>query len=193
MISAIVLAAGKSTRMGEYKMLLPWGQTSVIGQVVSTLLSVGINDVYVVMGGHQTELKKTLNEYLVNYLFNKDYKNGEMLTSVQVGLRGVGNKYDAALIVLGDQPQIESRVVREILERYLSTHHKIIVPSYKMHRGHPWLIDKFYWEEILNLIPPDNLRNFLSMHNEVIKYINVETSSVIQDLDTKNDYSLYKP
>jgi len=193
MISAIVLAAGQSTRMGEYKMLLPWGQTSVIGHVVSTLLEAGVNDVYAVTGGHQIELKEALKENKIKYLYNQDFENGEMLTSVQVGLNGLGDECDAALIVLGDQPQIESRVVREIVESYLSTHHKIIVPSYKMHRGHPWLIEKLFWKDILNLLPPQTLRNFLNMHYEVIDYLNVETPSVLQDLDTKNDYSHYKP
>lgn len=193
MISAIVLAAGQSTRMGEYKMLLPWGQTSVIGHVVATILEAGVNDVYAVTGGHQIELKEALKEYKINYLYNQDFEDGEMLTSVQVGLSGLGNECDAALIVLGDQPQIESRVVREIVERNVSTHHKIIVPSYKMHRGHPWLIEKLFWKDILNLLPPQSLRNFLNMHYEVIDYLNVETPSVLQDLDTKNDYSHYKP
>lgn len=193
MISAIVLAAGQSTRMGEYKMLLPWGQTSVLGHVVATILEAGVNDVYAVTGGNQIELKEALKEYKINYLYNQDFENGEMLTSVQVGLSGLGDECDAALIVLGDQPQIESRVVREIVERNVSTHHKIIVPSYKMHRGHPWLIEKLFWKDILNLLPPQSLRNFLNMHYEVIDYLNVETPSVLQDLDTKNDYSHYKP
>jgi molybdenum cofactor cytidylyltransferase len=193
MISAIVLAAGQSKRMGQQKMLLPWGKTTVIGQVVSTLNMAGINDIHIVIGGSQTFLKNVLKNYKVDFLFNKDFKNGEMLISVQVGLSYLGEGSEATLIVLGDQPQIETQVVRAIMERYLATHHEIIVPSYNKHRGHPWLIERSYWQEILNLRPPHTLRNFLNTYNEVIDYINIETPSVIQDLDTQNDYSLYKP
>jgi molybdenum cofactor cytidylyltransferase len=149
MISAIVLAAGQSKRMGRQKMLLPWGQTCVIGQVISTLLEAGVNDIDVVTGGAQSELKEVLKDYKINYLFNKDFAKGEMLLSVKVGLSGQGDESKAALIVLGDQPQIETEIVQEIVERYLSTQHKIIVPSYKMHRGHPWLVDKSYWSHRL--------------------------------------------
>lgn len=193
MISAIVLAAGQSIRMGQQKMLMPWGQTNVIGQVVSTLIDAGIDHLYLVTGGSQPEMKDALTDFNINYLFNKDFTNGEMLMSVQVGLRGLGNESDAALIALGDQPQVEPRTIQLIVERYLSTQHSIIVPSYQMHRGHPWLVDKSFWQEILNLIPPHTLRNFLNVHNEAIDYIEVDTPSIIQDLDTQNDYTHYKP
>jgi molybdenum cofactor cytidylyltransferase len=193
MISAIVLAAGQAMRMGQQKMLMPWGQTSVIGQVVSTLLKAGINDIYLVTGRSQAEVKAALKKYKIEYLFNKNFANGEMLISVQVGLRGIGNESEAALIVLGDQPQIESQTVNAIVNRYLSTHQKIIVPSYEMHRGHPWLVEKSYWHEILDLMPPLTLHDFLNMHHKVIDYIVVKSASVIQDLDTQGDYSRYKP
>jgi molybdenum cofactor cytidylyltransferase len=193
MISAIVLAAGQSKRMGQPKMLMTWGQTSVIGKVISTLFEAGVNDIHVVTGGNQAELKEALRANEVKYIHNKEYANGEMLTSVQVGLASVRGESEAVLIVLGDQPQIESKVVQEIIERYASTHHKIIVPSYLKHRGHPWLVEKSYWQEILILMYPATLRDFLNAHNEVIDYMNIDSQSVIQDLDTQADYSQYKP
>ena len=193
MISAIVLAAGQSTRMGQPKMLMPWGKTCVIGQVVSILLDAGVDDIHVVTGGLQKELKEVLKDYKVDYLFNQDFANGEMLMSVQAGLRGLGGETEAALIVLGDQPQIRSRTVCAIVEKYYATRSKIIVPSYKMHRGHPWLVDKFYWQEIINLLPPSTMQKFLYLHNNEIEYVVVDTASVIQDLDTQTDYSHHKP
>lgn len=193
MISAIVLAAGQSVRMGEQKMLMSWGQTCVIGQVVSTLLIAGIEDINLVTGGSQAELKVALKDYEIKYIYNKDFANGEMLNSVQVGLRGLGNNTEAALIVLGDQPQIESRTIQEIVQRYKSNHHKIIVPSYQMHRGHPWLLDRSLWWEVLDLAPPLTLHNFLTMHDATIDYVIVDIPNILQDLDTQNDYTRYKP
>ncbi len=193
MISAIVLAAGQSNRMGQQKMLMQWGQTIVIGKVIGTLLEAGVSDSHVVTGGNQTEIEAALKVYDVTYIYNKDYANGEMLTSVQVGLDSLGDQSEAALIVLGDQPQIETKVVQEILDRYLSAHHNIIVPSYQMHRGHPWLVEKSYWNEILDLKHPATLRDFLNAHHLVIDYLIVDSQSVIQDLDTPADYTQYKP
>ncbi len=193
MISAIILAAGQSKRMGQPKLLMPWGKTCVIGQVLSILREAGVDDIHVVTGGLQSELKEALKEYEVDFLFNKDFADGEMLMSVKVGLRGLGGETDASLIVLGDQPQIESRIVRAIVEESNAKHSMIIVPSYNMHRGHPWLVEKSYWPEILNLNPPMTMQKFLSVHDNAIDYIAVDTASVIQDLDTQTDYSQYKP
>lgn len=193
MISAIVLAAGQSMRMGQPKMILPWGQTTVIGKIIATLVQAGLSDVYVVTGGNQKELEKALPQLPLNFVFNPDYANGEMLSSVQVGLRSIHGSIEAALIVLGDQPQIEAKIVKAIMESYLSTRNKIIVPSYQMHRGHPWLIDRSIWNEILDLKPMSTLRDYLSWNKDDISYINVDTPTIIQDLDTPNDYQNFKP
>jgi molybdenum cofactor cytidylyltransferase len=193
MISAIVLAAGESKRMGQPKMLLPWGNTTVIGKVVKTLIDAKVNHIKVVIGGAHTGIEEALKAYTVNYIFNQDYANEEMLKSAQLGLTALNNDINAALIVLGDQPQIEVEVVKTILQRYAASHHKIIVPSYKMHRGHPWLIDQALWQEIIELTYPHTLRDFLEKHSDRIDYIDVNTPSVLQDLDTPGEYSQYKP
>ena len=193
MITAIVLAAGLSTRMGTQKMTLPWGQSTVIGAVIQTLTDAGIDDICVITGELHAELRVLLNGYKVNLVNNKNYQNGEMLTSIQVGLRELKAGTEAVLIILGDQPQIEAIVVKIIIERHQLTHHSLIVPSYKMQRGHPWLVGKEYWEEVLALRPPSTLRDFLNIHAEKIDYVIVETPSIVQDLDTQQDYERYNP
>ncbi|MFZ2096154.1 MAG: nucleotidyltransferase family protein [Anaerolineales bacterium] len=193
MISAVVLAAGQSKRMGQQKMLLPWGNSTVIGKVVATLLDGGVSDILIVVGALQERLEEELDGYQVNYVMNRNYLNGEMLTSVQVGIRGLGIETEAALLVLGDQPQIESRVIEAIIKFYQSTQHQIIVPSYEMKRGHPILIGRSLWNKLLELNAPNTLRDFLNSYHDMIDYLIVETPSVLQDLDTPNDYTQYKP
>jgi len=193
MISAVVLAAGQSKRMGQPKMLLPWGQMTVIEKVISTLKAAGIDDLHVVAGGNQQDIEGALARYQVNFTYNPDYRDGEMLSSVKVGLNSITGESEAALIVLGDQPQIEAQVVEMIVERYHSTHSKIIVPSFQMHRGHPWLIEKELWKDIIELKPPHTLHDYLVKNQAMISYINVDTPSVIQDLDTPQDYQLQRP
>jgi molybdenum cofactor cytidylyltransferase len=193
MISAIVLAAGLSTRMGTQKLLLPWGDTTVIGNILFTLKQAGLSDIGVVTGRTYAEVEKLILEHGARLLFNQDYANGEMLTSLQVGLRDLGNETEAILVVLGDQPQIEGQVVKEIMLRFEANHHPIIVPSYEMHRGHPWLLGKAYWAEVLALRAPLTLRDFLNSHHEVIDYLTVTSPSILQDLDTREDYSTFKP
>src|SRR5512136_2443662 len=119
MITAIVLAAGLSTRMGTQKMLLPWGDTTVIGKVIQTLGQAELTDIRVITGGNHKELGELLQHGGVSCIFNEDYANGEMLNSIQVGLHDIPPEFSAALVVLGDQPQIEAQVVKLIIERYI--------------------------------------------------------------------------
>ncbi len=190
--AAVVLAAGQSRRMGQPKMVLPWGQTTVIGQVVSILLQAGLSQVVVVTGGAGAQVTEALQGQPVRLVENPAYADGEMLSSVQVGLAALPVDCPAALIVLGDQPQIEASVVRALLERYNASPSALIVPSYQMRRGHPWLVEQKLWADLLG---PGlgSMRDFLNAHAAEIAYLPVQTDSVLHDLDTPHDYDRFKP
>jgi len=193
-ISAVILAAGMSKRMGKPKMMLPWGETTVIENVVHTLQDAGMDRLYLVYGDNYDVLKEKLHPYKVRYILNKDFADGEMLASVKVALRAMEQENTvAALIVLGDQPQIEVNVVKAIIDTYKLSRSAIVVPSYQSHRGHPWLVGKILWKEILDLKPPDTLRNFLSKNQDLIFHVEVKSSSILTDIDTPDDYARYHP
>jgi molybdenum cofactor cytidylyltransferase len=197
MISAIVLAAGKSERMGEPKMGLPWGETTVIGQVVTTLLDAGLDEVLVITGGGRAEvehaLKRLPSTWPIRVVHNPDYAAGEMLSSIQVGVAALDESARAAMITLGDQPQMEGGVVRAILNAFLQTGAALVVPSYNMRRGHPMLIARPLWAELLSLRPPQTLRELLLAHSDQIHYEVVDTPTILQDIDTPRDYQRFKP
>lgn len=187
MITAIVLAAGESKRMGEPKMLMPWGKSTVLQTVISTLQSAGVKDILVVTGGAHQQVEALIGK-TVETVFNEDYQNGEMLSSIQLGLTVKMREASAALICLGDQPQVEERSVRKICNAFLTSKSKIVVPSYQMQRGHPWLVARSVWDELLALKSPKTPRDFLRKNARSIQYVIVETQSVIADLDTPEDY-----
>src|SRR5690349_8000755 len=118
MISAIILAAGQSKRMGQPKMLLPWGKSTVIEQVINTFLNAGIEDLIVITGGARDQVERAILPYPVRQIHNEQYAVGEMLSSIQRGLRALPSQAQAALIGLGDQPQIQEKNVRLICEAY---------------------------------------------------------------------------
>jgi molybdenum cofactor cytidylyltransferase len=187
MISAIILAAGESKRMGRPKMLLPWGDTTVLGKVVATFRAAGLEDIVVVTGSARPQVEALFGRS-VRFAFNPDFARGEMLGSVQAGLQSLGEETRAALIALGDQPQVELETIETIRETFGRTGAPLLVPSYQMRRGHPWLVAREFWGEILQMRAPESPRDFLNRHAESIRYLNVETPSVIQDLDTPEDY-----
>jgi molybdenum cofactor cytidylyltransferase len=193
MISAIILAAGQSRRMGQPKMLLPWGNLTIIEHVVRTFLNVGLRDVLVVTGGAREQMEEILAPYPVRQVPNPDYARGEMLSSLQCGLSAMPGEAQAALIGLGDQPQVQESSVRLICEAYRERPSRLVVPSFRMRRGHPWLVARPLWEEILALLPPESPRDFLNAHAPEIHYVNMDTPTILADLDTPEDYQKSRP
>jgi molybdenum cofactor cytidylyltransferase len=126
-------------------------------------------------------------------VYNPRYEQDHMALSLQVGLSNLPAQVGAALVVLGDQPQIESYVVKELLQTYKKKPAPLIVPSYRMRRGHPWIIDRRLWDAIRGLTPPETLRDFLNAHAGQIQYLEFDTASILGDLDTPSDYERERP
>ncbi len=201
MIPAIVLAAGLSRRMGRFKLTLPWGETTVIGQVIGTLQAAGVMDIVVVTGHCAPEVEAALAGTTARTVHNPDYAAGEMVSSIQVGLRALLHRSGlragaitetaagppAALLCLGDQPQIEAATVRAVLAAGAAENwSRIVIPSFRMRAGHPILLPAWLWPEIL--AETGTLRAVLAAHRDATCYLNVDTPTVLADLDTPEDY-----
>lgn len=193
MISAIILAAGISSRMGTPKMMLPWDGRTVLGRVISVFTKAGIDDVLVITGGARSEVEKIIDQYGARSVYNDKYASGEMISSLQCGLRAQTPEAAAILVGLGDQPQVQERTVRSICAAFHETRSEIIVPSFRMKRGHPWLVARPLWNEILNMKLPQTPRDFLNAHADDICYINVDDPHILADLDTPEDYRKSQP
>ncbi len=174
-------------------MVLPWGPKTVITQVVDTLLHCELNPLVVVTGGAQQAVQQALAGYDVLVNHNSQYATTEMMDSLRIGLLALPETTEAVLVALGDQPQIEGSVVAAIIDRYQANRSQIIVPSFQMRRGHPWLIGRQYWDEILAMNPDQSMRHFMSAHTVDIDYLVVDTPSVLGDLDTPEDYANARP
>ena len=189
MISAIVLAAGLSTRMERLKQLLPYGEHTVVEQVVSVLLVSPVDEVLVVTGHERAAVEATLARWAVGAIYNPDYAVGEMLSSVQAGLRALSPESQAALLAVGDMPAIESDVVAQLVQAYRGAGDDFVyIPSFQMRAGHPVLVPRPFWPAILSLPKDDNLRSVLRAEGTPVQWVVVDTPSVLRDMDTPADY-----
>ena len=188
MIGAVILAAGQSRRMGRNKMLLPVAASTVLETIVTEVAACAQVVDRVVVTGHQADrITALLGPYPVRCVFNPAYAQADMLVSIQVGVRALPAAATGALIVLGDQPRIQRTTVQQVIAAQQAK--AIIIPSYQMKRGHPILIDRALWPEVLALPETATLRDFIRAHEEQIRYVVVETDSVLKDLDTPEDYA----
>lgn len=202
-VAAVVLAAGRSRRMGQPKMILPWGDTTVIGQVVRTLAQAGLDEIVVVTGGARRQVEQALSGHPVRTVYNPHYAEDQMALSLRVGLVSLSAEFDAALVALGDQPQMRLEVVRKVLHTYRQTQAPLVFPSYHMRRGHPWIISRPLWGLLLALPASQatspqpaalkTLRELLTPYADQICYVDVEDDSILRDLDTPADYRMERP
>ncbi len=189
-IGAVVLAAGMSKRMGQPKVLLPWtGRKTIIEQIIEQLVLSRLDHIVVVTGNEALEVRRLAERAGVETVYNPHYSTGEMLSSLKAGLAALPTQVSAALVVLGDQPRLQPRVIGQVLTAYAEGKGRIIAPSYQKRRGHPILIDRRFWPEILALPPEGAPRDVINAHAGEIAYVEVDTDSVLRDVDTPEDYS----
>src|SRR5215468_1304823 len=150
MISAILLAAGESRRMGEFKQLLPIGRKTFVEQCVDTLLQTPVSEVIVVTGHREMDVRNVLGSRNIKFAHNPDYRLG-MSTSIKCGVRAASKDSQAFLIFLVDQPQIGAEVIRRIIDAYKRMAPKIVVPTKDGRNGHPVILDGSLKEEILQI------------------------------------------
>ena len=217
MIAAIVLAAGLSSRMGRFKLTLPWGDHTVIGQVVATLEAAGVDEIIVVTGNRADEVVSALAGTIAYAVHNPDYAAGEMLSSIQAGVREVAARQGlksppsrsthraagesrlkpaedapAALLCLGDQPQMQVATVQAVLSAgEADGWDRIVIPSYRIRAGHPILLPDWLWPEILGCT--GTLRDVMAGRRDRTRFLVVDTPTILADLDTPEDYEAGTP
>jgi molybdenum cofactor cytidylyltransferase len=187
MIWAMILAAGESKRMGKPKLLLPFGEKTMIETIVATVVSSKVEQTLVILGSDREKTEEKIKNYPVKIVCNRDFRGG-MLSSVQCGFKSLPEETRAVLVVLGDQPKISATVINKLIDAHKSSGKGIVLPVYKKERGHPVLIDVKYGEEVENLSPEVGLRGTVYNHPEDILEVDVETSSIFQDIDSESDY-----
>jgi molybdenum cofactor cytidylyltransferase len=175
MICAIVLAAGCSSRMGVQKLLLPFGQATVISHIVGQVTTSMVKKTYVVVGHQAQEVTRELAGNTVSIINNKEYTSG-MLASFRAGLRHISRQFNGILVVLGDQPTITSAIIDEMILASRGT------------EKHPIIISTEYRDAILSNYDDVGLRGVLQEHKDDVFEVNVSNPAVCADMDYPADY-----
>jgi molybdenum cofactor cytidylyltransferase len=187
MVSAIVLAAGESRRIGKPKLLLPLGESTILGKSIENVAASGVGETIVVLGYAADMIMPMINSTPVKTVINHLYRRG-MSTSIIAGVGAVGAKAGAVMLVLADQPFINSRVIDLLLAEFGRRNKGIVVPTYKGQRGHPAIISLRYRDELLALRGDIGAREIISRHLGDVHEVEVDSPGVIFDIDTLKDY-----
>lgn len=192
-IAALVLAAGPSRRLGRPKQLEPWGGMPLLGRVLHNIRAWPVDEIWVVLGASSDEIMEQVDFGDAGIVVNPEWEEG-LASSLRAGLDALARSRgaDAALIVLGDQPDVDPEVVRQIITRYEETGAMAVVPKYRYTWGNPVLVDKVLWSRLMSIEGDQGARKLLQAHPEWVEEVWVETLPP-RDVDTEDDVDQLRP
>ena len=184
-IAVLILAAGASTRMGAIKQLLPWAKTNLLGHAIEQTKNI-TEHVYVVLGANASAIKATLDKEIVTIL-NPDWQHG-MGTSISKGILEVSNNklIENVLIMLSDQPFLDSNYLAELVRCHQNTTHNICATNYKGKSGVPAIFNKLYFPQLAELNAEYGAKEIL--RNCVADTFVIDSNGKAIDIDTPEAY-----
>ena len=191
MISAILLAAGQSKRMGgDNKLIKKYNKKYLINYIVGTLIKSKIDKIIIVLGFQSRKVRKiTAKNEKINFIYNKNYKSG-IASSIKAGLKRVSKKNIGFLIVQADMPLISKNIINSICYVVKKNRKEIIAPTYKGKMGNP-IGFKYSMVKILNKVKKDSGAKKIILRNKKrLGLIEVNSKSIFKDFNTKRDFSI---
>lgn len=195
MIPGIVLAAGKSSRMGRPKALLPINQSgeTFLNHVTRTLLDGGVEEVVVVVGADADAIRQAVGSDTprVRFVYNPDYEKGQ-LSSLLVALRAIDRPgVSAAMVTLIDVPLISAATVQTLIRAHRERDRLIVRPVSNGRHGHPVIFHRALFDELRRADPAQGAKSVVHAHAADVLEITVEDEGAFIDIDTPEDYERY--
>jgi molybdenum cofactor cytidylyltransferase len=188
MIAGIILAAGESQRMGRDKALLTYHGKTFLETIVQNLNAGGIEKIAVVLGHHAGIIQSKVNLAAVQVVVNPEYPRGQT-SSLQRGLEAVAaDQPDAVILCLVDHPAVSADVITQLKRHFESTPAPVIIPTHKGERGHPILISKALFPELLALSPGEPANAVIRKYRPETQFIEVADRGVLIDVDEPRTY-----
>jgi molybdenum cofactor cytidylyltransferase len=186
-MGAMILAAGMSSRMGSFKILLPWvDRRPILLHVIDLYITLNIDPIFVITGRDSERVQATVDDLPVTCVHNADYAHGEILSSVKTGLRAMPTDVAATFIHPADMPLVPQTIIQQLHDAYQP--HTILAPRYGDQRGHPILLDRVFWSQMLQLPADAAPRDAIKANKQHLHFLDTDDDGVIVDIDTPERY-----
>jgi molybdenum cofactor cytidylyltransferase len=186
-VAAVVLAAGRGTRMGGQKLLLPLAGRPLVVWAVDAALGSRASETIVVVGHEAERLAEVLADRPVTLVVNSRYREG-LSTSLQAGVRATSAVCDAVVFLLADQPFVDSALVDRLIDRFAESKMEVVRPLIGDRPAHPVLMSARLFPEILAQRGDVGGREIIDRHPERVCLVPVDDRRVAQDIDSMEDY-----
>ncbi|MCY3758802.1 MAG: nucleotidyltransferase family protein [Acidobacteria bacterium] len=187
-VSGIILAAGRSQRMGRPKALLPIFGTTFLEHIVHQIRSSRLVDLKIVLGHRPEVILDRLPDLKPATVINSHYREGQ-LSSLQAGIRALDPETcDGLMMFLVDHPLVDSALIDGLLDSFSQGGHPIVIPSFQRRRGHPVLFARELFPELLAASPDEGAVAVVRQHRGEICHLEWESDEILVDVDTPEAY-----
>ncbi len=188
MIAGIVLAAGRSTRLGQPKQLLPYRGRPLLGWAVAAMAASVVDTTLVVLGHDAERVRREVRLGAARVVLNDHYAEG-LSASLRAGLDALqgDDRIEAAVVTVGDQPLLGPEVVDALIAAYRSSGAPLVAADYGDHRGTPLLLARAVWPLARAIKGDQGTRTLLKAHPGEVATVPVPPD-VAADVDTWDDY-----
>jgi molybdenum cofactor cytidylyltransferase len=197
MISAILLAAGQSTRMnGENKLVKEIKGTPLIHYAVQNILLSSVDEIVIVTGFESELIEKIIGKNKkIKFVLNDNYKDG-ISSSIKKGIKNLSKKSEAFFICLGDMPMVKQSVYNKLIKSRYNYNKKkkpldkkeIIIPTYSDQAGNPILFSKYMKDKIMQINGDVGAKKIIELNKKNILNIPFKSKGITLDFDTKTDF-----
>jgi molybdenum cofactor cytidylyltransferase len=188
MIAGLILAAGESSRMGTDKATLTYRDRTFLELAVQTLREIEIERIAVVLGHHAQEIQRHVKIEAAQVVINPDYTSGQT-SSLQVGLRSlIADNLEAIVLCLVDHPAVSAETVRRLVATFRECGAPVVIPTCRGRRGHPVLIGRQVFGELLRLASDTGADSVLRKYRQATQFVEVEDEGVLIDVDDPKSY-----
>jgi molybdenum cofactor cytidylyltransferase len=185
-VTAVILAAGSSTRMGKPKQLLDWESRPLVRHIAETALASVVDGVAVVTGANGDEINGALEGLSVQPVFNPDYRFGQS-TSLRAGLAALDPETSAVVFLLVDQPTVVPSSIDAVVGIWRATGSPIVQARYGSTPSHPVLFTRPLFAELQRVQGDEGARSILAAHRDEIAFADLPGPTPF-DIDTEDDY-----
>ena len=192
MISAIILAAGESRRMGKKnKLLLQVGGEAMLVKLVKAVCASDVGQILVVIGHEAEQIRLELNNFPLSFVHNSNFSKG-MTTSIKSGIKEVSQNTDGLLISLADMPYINTSEINKLIHAFVKNRIKgkklIVVPVFQGRRGNPVLFSSEFRNDILDHKKESGCKEVIKNNSEYVMEITMGNDNILLDVDTLEDF-----
>lgn len=185
-IAIVILAAGASRRMGTSKQLLAWGKKSLLGHAISEALQCSPSDVFVVLGANADVIAASIEDYPVKIIRNTAWKKG-LSSSIGCAISRIQvQKFDAVLLMLADQPEVDADVLKSLISAYKKSKLSIVATAYENKNGVPAIFNDQYFSKLRALVGDRGAAAVIKNNPNDVLVIRPQKS--ISDIDTQETY-----